>query len=293
MHRVVSRSLFSAIFVFLPASGKAQTEDRPCAPHPIERGGSVRAAQVEDPAGLVVASINLAGQRSPEAILEEIRKDETLREADVLLLQEVVRASGPSGVLAADLAGALGMEYLFAAAGMRERGGSQGLATLSRYPLEKAEVLSLPRYDLRFRNRCRIALAAGIRTASGAVRLFNLHLDSRITIGERLEQLAPVLAAAGATGGACLIGGDFNTSRVRWLWRTVPLLGLSDHPAAVRRRLFESGFSTPFGSPGATFDYLGFQLDWIFLRGLQSLECGVRPIGFSDHHAIWLKASPE
>jgi endonuclease/exonuclease/phosphatase (EEP) superfamily protein YafD len=41
-----------------------------------------------------------------------------------------------------------------------------------------------------------------------------------------------------------------------------------------------------FRNRRATFDHLGMQLDWIFLRKLGASKADIIPIEFSDHHAL-------
>jgi hypothetical protein len=60
----------------------------------------------------------------------------------------------------------------------------------------------------------------------------------------------------------------------------------------VSEALQDRDFHTPFASLGPTHDRLGMRLDWIFLRGFNSLSAGVEPVEFSDHHLIWAEIKP-
>src|SRR6185295_12280384 len=96
--------------------------------------------------------------------------------------------------------------------------------------------------------RCRIALSATVMRPAGPVRLFNVHLDTRITQSQRLNQIGTVLDAAPKDHSVdypTVIGGDFNTANIHWLWNVVPLPYAQNHVDAMRNRFVESGFDSP------------------------------------------------
>ena len=239
-----------------------------------------------------MASLNLARENNGAKVIQELQRLQRRLEVDVLLLQEVEQRPGNTGLVVAQVAEALGCYYLFAPADVWKNGRLHGLAILSRWPLLETEVIPLKRFDLRFRKRCRIGLAARIRTPYGPARLVNLHLDTRINTRERLQQLAPVLQSAERFAEDCVIGGDFNTVDIRWFRRWAPLPFCARQSRAVKSELSKHGFQTPLESTGSTFKYLGLKLDWIFLRGLSPGACGVEKIGFSDHNAVWARIAP-
>jgi endonuclease/exonuclease/phosphatase (EEP) superfamily protein YafD len=193
-------------------------------------------------------------------------------------------------VIAQDLARRFDFHWYFAPTDFWEDGGMQGLATLSRFPIAETQVIPLKHFDLHFRVRNRIGLALTAITPLGPIRAINVHFDSRINPAERREQLTPILASAGEFDGICIVGGDFNTSPFRWYGRWFPILSGGQKDAVVNGFSLE-GFDTPFGEAGPTFKYLGLKLDWIFSRGLRSVEWGIEKIDFSDHRAIWTRLS--
>lgn len=69
----------------------------------------------------------------------------------------------------------------------------QGLAVVSRYPICDVQIRRLKTCDLGSRSRTRFALAATVRTPWGDLRLWIVHLDTRINAAERVEQLQPVI----------------------------------------------------------------------------------------------------
>jgi endonuclease/exonuclease/phosphatase family metal-dependent hydrolase len=237
---------------------------------------------------ITVGSLNLAGKAQIGDALAEWTER---RGIDVLLLQEVGHAEIDGEPFAAALSQRLRFHSVYSPASILESGRAQGLAIVSRYPLEDVHVQSLPYHRLRFRSRCRIALAVTVGTAAGRIRLVNVHLDTRINSDDRLAQLAPVLGALDSLTTPQLIGGDFNTMDVRWLQSMWPLLGFERQAKAVAERLAALGFRTPFQDTGRTirFPLLPFRLDWLYLKNFAPLEWSVDVVPLTDHRGVWAR----
>ena len=121
----------------------------------------------------------------------------------------------------------------------------------------------------------------------GPIRIWTTHLDTRIRVEERLQQLRPILAEADRYQGPSIIGGDFNTLGLNWFFHIVPYPTGKAHTRAVTGLMERHGFETPFKGTDPTFDLFGMQLDWLFFRGLDAVKTGIQPLKPSDHHAIW------
>ena len=237
---------------------------------------------------ITVGTLNLHGKAQIGDALAEWTER---RGIDILLLQEVGHAEIDGVPFAAALSERLRFHSVYAPANILEGEHGQGLAILSRYSLENVHVVSLPYHRLRFRSRCRIALAATVATADGRIRLVNVHLDTRINSKDRLAQLAPVLGALDGVDAPQLIGGDFNTMDVRWLQSMWPLLGFERQVRAVGERLAALGFHTPFKDTGRTirFPLLPFRLDWLYLKDFAPLEWSVDAVPLTDHRGVWAR----
>ena len=237
--------------------------------------------------GLSVVTLNMAKSTEIDRILREFQGISALKDADILLLQEVKQDQNARQCAAELLAARLGLHVTYSPAttGVTD----QGLAILSRYPLSDVHVQPLKRFDLRYRSRTRIALAATADSPWGPVRIFNAHLDTRLNSAQRLEQLEPVLQASGEVQGPLIIGGDFNSNGFYWLQHVLPLPALRSQAHYVHDHMTGIGFSTSIPPGETTFDYLGMHLDWIWLRGLESKMSRVYPLDFSDHHAVWTR----
>lgn len=264
----------------------------PCVAAPVivgdRPGGALPAVvPVARPAAapLNVASLNIAGGgRVAESLSRWIAE----RSLDVLLLQEVGGRSTDGEAFIAEWSRRHDLSFVYAPANSYGGGTAQGLAIVSRYPLSDVRLLPLAYNRLSFRSRCRIALAATVHTAGGAVRFVNLHLDTRLNSGRRVEQMASALDAA-AFDGPRIVGGDLNTMNIGWLQSMWPLPFAQRQADAVRTLLLSEGYETPFGSGRPTFKLLGLplRLDWLFLRGLRALEWGVDDVPFTDHRGVW------
>ena len=237
--------------------------------------------------GVSVVTLNMAKETSVQKIFREFDANPALRDADVLLLQEVKQQDGERQCVAEQLAAHLGLHVAYSPA---ETGVTdQGLAILSRFPLRDVQTRALKRYDLRFRSRSRMALSATADSPSGPIRIFNTHLDTRLNTRERLEQLDPVIRECAASTGAHIVGGDFNSNDFRWIGHVLPAPAFRSQAAGVEDFMTRQGFHTALSAATPTFDYLGMHLDWIWLRDLEPRASRVYPLDFSDHHAVWTR----
>ena len=239
-----------------------------------------------------VVSFNVKLGGDIERLACYIEENKTLAQADIFLIQEIESFPDEGASRTRKLAERLQLNYVYAPARHQQReekNGTHGLAILSRYPLQDLEVLPLPFFQLRVRSRRRIALAATVVIPGGNLRLYNLHLDTRLNIQQRLEQLQPVVDAARANGSVpAIIGGDFNTNPFRWAWSFLPWFR-SNQATAVDKHLEEAGFTTPLTESGSTArrGWLRFRLDSLYSRGVVVGEHGiVREGDVSDHYPL-------
>lgn len=239
---------------------------------------------------LTVLSLNLAIREDADRIVAELKEIGGDR-ADLLLLQEVVQpAEGPD--VGRQLAVRLGLDSVYRPAFRLGDERSLGLAILSRYPVRDLHVIDLKAMALRFRSRTRIALGAVVETPAGPVRVYNLHLDTRINLEQRLAQLDVVAREVHATGGPAIVGGDFNTNNNHWLFHMLPVPFIGRQGAGLQRFMEANGFRSVFALGQPTHDVLRMQLDWLFLRGLHASTTSIRPVDLSDHHALLASLVP-
>jgi endonuclease/exonuclease/phosphatase family metal-dependent hydrolase len=262
----------------------------PCASMPVAAGAAPVSLPRPTPRRFAVASLNMAGQARIDEPLARWVRD---RESDIVLLQEVGSRALDGAAFTASLAGRLGYAYAYAPADRVGDGQTQGLAIVSREPLDDVRIYRLAYHHLRFKSRCRIALAATVSTSAGPVRVMNVHLDTRINSAARVAQLAPLVDALDRTGGPQILGGDFNTMNVGWLHSMWPFPYAQHQAEAVRAQLAASAFQTPFTGGRATFKLLGLpiHLDWLYLKALQAVDWSVDEVRYSDHRGVWARVT--
>ena len=285
MYRLICLFVFVACHIAVQAT----QNQADCAPAELVAGSpsSSSLAESSPPDAsrpLVVVSLNMAGVTDWEEVRAGFESVREAPQADIYLLQEFVKDSSD---LLGTASSSLGYHYMFS--GTEKCGGDclKGVAILSRYPLLDQGVLELPRNNLRFNLRCRIALGATAETRLGPLRVYSLHLDTRINSGRRVRQIGPVFDQAAEFNGPVLIAGDFNTANVLYILSVVPIPFLQLQGRAVRNAMKARGFQTPFLKTRNTFSFPPAKLDWIYLRGLEATRRGVADIEFSDHRALW------
>jgi endonuclease/exonuclease/phosphatase family metal-dependent hydrolase len=252
------------------------------APYRVEIG----AAPVPRVAGdaLRVVTFNVHLGEDVEALAAAIEGDAEVAAFDVLLVQEI--EAYPGDRRAARLAERLGVGYVYAPARV-EGEGTHGLAILSGLELTGVQVMELPFADLGFHSRRRIALAADV----GGVRVVNVHLDTRINAGERVEQLRPAVVGLPEIA---VVAGDFNTNPFVWAGSVVPVApasttGAGDQAAVVDDFMGELGFAGGVDEPTQQAGPLELRLDAIYVRGVAAGEAHVaRGVDGSDHWPLWI-----
>jgi endonuclease/exonuclease/phosphatase family metal-dependent hydrolase len=218
---------------------------------------------------LRVVTFNIKFAQEVDAALELFRRDPAMRDADVVLLQEMDVAGTRR------IAHDLGLHYVYYPATINPMTGRPfGNAILARWPIEDDRKILLPHLG-RFGKTQRIAVAGTIRTGGRALRVYSVHLATGIESRgrwKREQALAIVQDADSARTDGVIIGGDLNSERVgrvfdeegyRWMTRRLP----------------------------ATASILS--LDHVFLRGLDLTRPTARGVvtdnaGASDHRPVWV-----
>lgn len=221
-------------------------------------------------------------------VLDTLKADATLANADFIALQEVPRddlASKPARVdLARAAAQALKMNYVFAVEWdwrlHPDKTGEHGLAVLSKYPLGEAALLRhAPQHDWwsadrRYGGRATLAVTALV--GGKRVRVYSSHLDTRGGQAGRAAQGAEIRAHAQGPDQPALqlVGGDLNT------WECNPALSNCSAAPAAERVVQDFLGTWSDGTPQYTgHTQLGVglfpqRLDWVFQRGLSTISGG-------------------
>jgi endonuclease/exonuclease/phosphatase family metal-dependent hydrolase len=181
-----------------------------------------------------------------EGIIHELRENEGMRDADLLLLTELDYGMVRSRNLfiARELAQALKLHFAFAPCYMSLVKGSgveyylegentlalHGNAILSRYPLSNVHSIALPNGKDKMRGKeqrlgNQRAVIADVQHPAGAFRAVSLHLDAHSSQKHRYRQMKLILDHLDTLEPQLpvVIGGDWNTSTYnsRKAWLTI------------------------------------------------------------------------
>jgi len=222
----------------------------------VASGGFVRNPPGTVPAELRILTYNLHGPPNDrmDDLAEALMNDQVLKEATILGLQEVNRHHRQTGYrdVASELANTLGLYYAFAVENPYKKGGGErGLAILSRFPMSQVERIALPHAGPGGRRR--IALGTTLHLGEDRLRVYSIHLETRIANRKHADQLTTVLTDANRYRELpTVILGDFNTVYFR-TEQTFALLKAADFQTrpyegpSFRRVLYSEKSSTGSG----------------------------------------------
>lgn len=264
-----------------------------CGAHGIPKDVSIEATYPVAPTPrslpreLRVVTFNVHMQPARK-VIEGIRNDRALEDADVFILEEVHRdesvdhpCSGACG-----LGKELGF-YSIYAPGHAANNGSDGVAIVSRVPFTSTEVLELPYFNVHFNSGRRVAIKATLDVDHQPVTLYAVHLDNRLDVRDRRTQMLPVLRHAERQQTPVIIAGDFNTGPFTWLAHVIPILTTTQDDR-FEELVRAHGFATPVAEAGATHRYIGMKLDGIYTRGFLTMKFATAAArNISDHLALW------
>ncbi|MFN2499667.1 MAG: endonuclease/exonuclease/phosphatase family protein [Pyrinomonadaceae bacterium] len=249
------------------------------------------------PSELKIVSYNIRwrGGEDLKKLIQVLQTDSELGQAAILGLQEVDRQKKrtENANTVKLLAEELGMHYAWTAppTPRAEKEEETGVAILSPYPLAEVKRIVLPHEGAGRRRR--VAIGATAVIGDTRIRFYSVHLETRMSVKKKLEQMQAVLADLEhfPRKMPAIVVGDLNT------WE----------PQAVNKteKLFKAqGFKTPFDNDSTFFRRLLFvplklKLDWMWLRNLEVTKFGIdKTVKLSDHWPLWMnvtiqKAKPQ
>ena len=229
-------------------------------------GGVTMADESRRGNSLRLVSFNIERGLRVENAIGVIASSPDLRDADVMLLQEMDEPGTRR------IAEAFGMSYAYYPGTFSFKTRRDfGNAVLSRWPIVDHSKILLPHLGLVGRLQ-RTATAVTIRVEGSPVRVYSTHLSTplNVTPAAQRAQLRAVLADA-ERYPRVIIGGDMNSHHVGRLARQMGYRWPTEHGPRT----------TSFG-----------RWDHIFLKGLSSPnQAGSGTVldvrGTSDHRAVW------
>jgi endonuclease/exonuclease/phosphatase family metal-dependent hydrolase len=255
--------------------------------HQIEATFPATPVATELPKQFKVVAFNVHMEPAKKFITG-MQADRAVRDADLILLEEVPRFDGQMDCSAACGASKLLGYYAVYAPAHHADKRDIGVAILSKAPIMSARIIELPWNDVHFNAGRRAALAVTIQQNGRPITVYGVHLENRLSTTDRRKQMAPILADAKAQTTPVIIAGDFNTNPFHWIshWLPLPTAG---HQATRLESLVRSyGFDTPVKDSGPTHRYIGMKLDAIYTRGFDTRYFGTAHAkDVSDHLALW------
>jgi endonuclease/exonuclease/phosphatase family metal-dependent hydrolase len=252
--RRITSSVVTALAMVSAACATARNYSDPTGPIYVGQSSSV-ARPADD---LRVVTFNIEFARHVDRAADLLMRPGPLRDADVLVLQEM-DASGTES-----LARALGMNYAYVPAAVHPSSHRDlGVAIVSPWPIADVRKILLP-HRHRFRKMRRSAAAATISAPSGPVRVYAVHLETVFGASGhvRRDQARAVADEARTWTGSVVIAGDFNgtegarelaTLGYTWLTRDVHnTAGLFDLDHIMVRGLCATGAPPAAKAPDAT-----------------------------------------
>ncbi|HEU5132734.1 MAG TPA: endonuclease/exonuclease/phosphatase family protein [Pyrinomonadaceae bacterium] len=248
--------------------------------------------QASVPTEIKVISYNIRWRSGDDlkTMIKLLQEDPEIGCASILALQEVDRHKKRTGHnnTAKAIADALGMYYAWAAPPAAKPTDEEetGVAILSVYPLSDVQRIVLP-HDGPGRRR-RVALGATVGIPDRRWRVYSVHAETRIKMGNKLAQYKAVLddLAHFPADTPAMVMGDFNT------WEP-------NADGKVRKLFLDAGMKTPFGGKSTfrrkvLFVPVELKLDWVWLRGLEAATFGIdREVEVSDHWPLWTNVKME
>jgi endonuclease/exonuclease/phosphatase family metal-dependent hydrolase len=228
---------------------------------------------------LQVASYNIHFSKDMPGVIKDLTENETLRNADFILLQEATGPIGGQGNTVEQIAQALKLNYVYAPAVVRY-GADYGNAILSKWPMQELRKVLLPISNLEKCNQ-RIALGVTALVEGQATQVYSIHLSTKFlsTIGgeaARARQLKPAVEQMNLLPDMpTIIGGDFNDIF---------------HPGwkKILSLMTANGYGDGHPVDGWTLKTGHFTIDHIFVRGFKFEGGGnVFHAKGSDHIPIW------
>jgi endonuclease/exonuclease/phosphatase family metal-dependent hydrolase len=238
---------------------------------------------------IVTYNIRWRGGDDLRKLIAHLRDDPEIGRATIIGLQEVDRNRKRTGNVNTIrlIAEEIGLYYAWAAPPPAEKSKQPqeeetGVAILSPYPLADVRRFVLPNEGPNGRRRA--AIGATVQIGSTPVRVYSIHAETRTSNERRLQQFQAVLDDAQANHAKIervVVLGDFNT--------------ITSKDVEATSKLFTGArFQTPFSNDEETWRtfIIKLKLDWLWLRGLRSIEHGIdRDIGLSDHWPLWTKVA--
>ena len=208
-----------------------------------------------------------------DQIISVLLENEALKNADVLLLQELNEANVDL------LALALRYNYVYYPATIHPHNGKNfGNAILSPWPLSGPEKILLPNTQPDYKQD-RIAVRSKVLIAGSELAAYSVHLEHLwMLFGRDDSQVDVLVRQVGKEDGLVIVGGDFNS----WSPGSIDTLDKQFKEIGLRR-VSKGADPTLIATGGVPLT-----VDHIFASDMFISQAGVwNDFEISDHAAVW------
>ena len=209
-----------------------------------------------------VATFNIHSGCGPSGKTNLALTAKTLEGFDLIGLQEVYDSLGPGSPPQTALLATPSQVSLFAPTERHYWGDRFGNGLITAIPISSWKTIPLPAPKDHSRRNAIIA-------HSGPITFIITHITRSTDQDEQLRMVEKLFLDQPAP--AVLIG-DLNAT--------------SDHPL-IQGLLQTPGVGNPLDQKMP--EQAGKHIDWIFTRGLKTLDAGTRDLGASDHSLVWVE----
>jgi hypothetical protein len=152
--------------------------------------------------------------------------------------------------------------------------------------------LPLKKFSLGYRSRERTALRVTLDTPCGPLRTYNVHLDTRINGGDRVDQVADIIQDIDTAPGGALWRATSTPTRISGSCNTIPLPFLGRQGSSLEHYMARHGLRSAVRRRRERTTRCGCGS-----TGCSSKTCGRRHGRFirrkvSDHHALLVSLTP-
>ncbi len=212
---------------------------------------------------LRIGTFNIDGGEGTDGKVDLARTAKCLQRLDVIGLEEVHGFSGDPPNQAISLGGLLHLPYLYVPAERQWGHESFGNAFLTDLPVHRWRRVVIPSSPLHAK---RNYLLSDLAWHGQTLHVVTTHVDFK---GNGDEQLAIVIRTFLDQPTPAILMGDLN------------------HPASseqIKQLLATAGVEEAIGR---VLEPIPGRVDWIFLRGLRTVDAGSVDLHASDHPAYW------
>ena len=223
---------------------------------------------------LKVVSFNIKFSIKTVQAAKELATNENLKNADIILLQEMDEAGVEM------IAKELDMNYIYFPACLQRYNRDFGNAILSKLAIRNEFKLILP-FKNPLNRQQRIASGADLSLGDKIIRVYSVHTEVPVlSVDDRIGQVNTIIQSIPDSIDYVIVGGDFNTV----LSTTTKKIDRLFRKRNLYQATKDVDYTTQMGPNGI----IHLKMDHIYVRGMVLKNSGAyKESEASDHLPIW------